>query len=105
MVWIYIKKRYEKSRKISMDQEKKQEIGRRIKKLLTDHQLNQADLARELMNRENISFDAANMRVSRIITGESEADYDFWNCLYDMFGPNIGYLIAEKGEPYVKPFK
>ena len=88
-----------------MDDEQKREVGKRIKKLLKEHQLNQADLARELMKRENSTFDEANMRVSRIITGKSEADYDFWNCLYDIFGANIGYLIAEKGEPYVKPFK
>jgi transcriptional regulator with XRE-family HTH domain len=88
-----------------MQEEEKREVGKRIRKLLKDHQSNQADLARELAKRENISFHKANMRVSRIIRGESEADYDFWNCLYDMFGPNIGYLIAEKGEPYVKPFK
>jgi len=88
-----------------MTDEERQEVGKRIKKLLKSHQSNQADVARELAKKLGISFEAASVQVSRIVRGEFEADYDFWSCLYDMFGPNIGYLIAEKGEPYVKPFK
>jgi transcriptional regulator with XRE-family HTH domain len=88
-----------------MHKEKRREIGKRIKDILKSHQSSQADLARALAKQEKISFKAAQVKVSRIIKGQFEADYDFWNCLYNMFEPNIGYLIAEKGEPYVKPFK
>ena len=88
-----------------MDDEQRREVGKRIKDLLESHQSNQADVARQLGKRLGISFEAASVKVSRIIRGEFEADYDFWDCLYDMFHANIGYLIAEKGEPYVKPFK
>ena len=88
-----------------MNDEERQEIGKRIKNLLKSHQFSQADLARELSRREAISFEAANVKVSRIIRGEFEADYDFWACLYEKFETNIGYLISEKGEEYVKPFK
>ncbi len=83
----------------------KKEIGNRIRFLLKKHQTSQTDVARKLDEQTGIGFKAAKTKVNRIIQGKTEADYDFWTCLYDMLSPNIGYLIAEKGEPYVKPFK
>jgi hypothetical protein len=88
-----------------MKKEERRKVGKRIKDLLKDHQCSQADLARVVARHDGISFKAASVKVSRVIHGTFEADYDFWSCLYEMFEPNIGYLIAEKGEPYVKPFK
>jgi hypothetical protein len=88
-----------------MDKEKRRKVGRRIKEILEAHQTSQAELAKALARHQAISFEAAQVKVSRIIKGQFEADYDFWHCFYEMFKPNIGYLIAEKGEPYVKPFK
>lgn len=88
-----------------MTKEQRKKVGKKIKELLVAHQCSQADLARAIAYRYKIGFKAAQTMVSRVVTGKFEADYEFWACLYDMFEVNIGYLIAEKGEPYVKPFR
>ena len=88
-----------------MTSEERIEIGQDIKDFLKSHASTQADLARELSRRIGISFKAAEVKVSRIIRGEYEADYDFWACVYEKFEANIGFLITKKGEPHVKPFK
>jgi hypothetical protein len=88
-----------------MTDEEKKDMGNRIKKFLKSNQSNQADIARELSKRLGISFEAANVKVSRIATGRCDSDADVWKVLYEKFRANIGFLITGKGETNVKPFE
>lgn len=88
-----------------MTKEEREEIGVRIKSLLKSHGLNQADIARDYSIKAGISFQAASVKISRIIKGQYEPNNEFWTCLYEKIEANIGFLLTNKGEAHVKPFK
>jgi hypothetical protein len=88
-----------------MTKEEKFEIGQRIKIALKSHSMNQADLARKFVEKYGRTFNAAQKKISLIINGEFEPDNEFWICLYELIEANIGFLLTEKGDPHVKPFK
>ncbi len=102
--YIYTICNYLSSKKF-MTEEERRDIGVRIKNLLISHNLNQADIARDYSIKVGISFEAANVKISRIIRGEFEPNNEFWICLYEKIEANIRFLLTEKGEPHVKPFK
>lgn len=88
-----------------MTDEEKRDIGDRIRVFLKSHDSNQADAARDFSILIGISFEAASVKISRIVRGKFESDLDFLTYLYEKYQANIGYLITGKGNPHVKSFK
>ncbi len=79
--------------------------GERIRDFLKSHGSNQADAARDFSRLADISFEAAQTKISRIINGKFEADMDFLIYLYKKHEANIGFLLTGLGEKHVKSFK
>jgi hypothetical protein len=85
-----------------MTKEEKTEIGQRIKAFLLDEGYKPADAAREFSPRIGISFDDAQVRISRIISGRIGQGEDFFVYLYKTFRANIGFLLTGKGPRKIK---